>query len=415
MKFVLTCVPAIGHALPMIYVGAQLRNWGHDVYLVSGKSIEELAVSANLSFIPLQTATYQSSQDFFADCLPTYIEPEPAVMLRMIDLLPQTYHETEDVILRIAPDFLLVDSATYAGAAVARRHNIVWATSCVFPDMLPTKTCLPLEYRLSNSPNNDFPSTEVTRLCESRNRELASLFDNAINDFLATLGLKATSPAALNANISPYLIICYTVKELEHLRKDWPPQVLFVGPDRWDLPRKEQLKVSVERGLAYVTLGTFWNHYMAHRFDVVLRALCDFDGTIIVSTGGAQSQSLAERSDRIIVRNYVSQWDVLPKADFVIHHGGFGTAMAVLMSGTPSLVWPMDRSDYEMATKLRDRGLAYVVLDKDVEETTIQRQLHKLQQDKAMLTRLKEIQQDLKESRSSADAAQAILTLAAKE
>ena len=41
MKIALCSIPEIGHCLPLIHIGEELLNRGHDVYIVSGNVAKE--------------------------------------------------------------------------------------------------------------------------------------------------------------------------------------------------------------------------------------------------------------------------------------------------------------------------------------------------------------------------------------
>ncbi|ETR65163.1 MAG: hypothetical protein OMM_14709, partial [Candidatus Magnetoglobus multicellularis str. Araruama] len=223
----------------MIKVACELQSIGHNVCFVTGYGVESLIKGAGLKFVGIKNSTIQSTKDFFYSITNQSNLDEASIMRSIISLLPQTFKDIERIFLEIKPDAVFVDSATYAAAAVSKLHKFKWATSCVFPDMIPTRSCIPLEYRINDDEVINVKDHKlVFKLCEQYENQLSNVFDEEINSFLDKFSLKAKSPAVLNANLSSDLIIAYTAKEWEYPRNDWPAQLHMVGPDRWELGDK---------------------------------------------------------------------------------------------------------------------------------------------------------------------------------
>lgn len=412
IRFLFSSVPVIGHLLPMLGVGKSLVERGHEVFFISGDGMRNLIESAGLRFIHVNSWKYQSAFDFFSSNIDAL--DEPTIMRKMIKILT-SFDEVVMIFQSIQPDIAFVDSATYAPAAASRYLNIKWATSCVFPDWIPTMTTVPVEARL-NSPTFglEYSNTQVEQLCKDYNSRLASSFDGLINGFLSTLGVPARSPAVLYANLSEYLVITYTTRQWEHPRSDWPKQLAFVGPEIWTTGGNIPSNFPISLPYVYVTLGTFWNLKHNDIYASVIEALKPYDGYVVVTTGGAKIEKTQfSNCDKVLIFDFLPQQLIVPEADFIIHHGGFGTAMSVLLSAKLSLVIPLDRSDHEMAVKFKLRGVGDVIFSKAPDVESIRRKISGVTNNRKMRERVQYWSSVLRRSTPSKLTAELLIKLSA--
>ena len=113
------------------------------------------------------------------------------------------------------------------------------------------------------------------------------------------------------------------------------------------------------RPLVYLTLGT------VVATDEVLRPAIDGLGTldvdVLLALGAADGTKLGELPSNVHVEAFVDQPAVLRHADVVVHHGGSGTILGALATGTPQVLLPKGADQFENADAMAAGGLATVL------------------------------------------------------
>lgn len=90
--------------------------------------------------------------------------------------------------------------------------------------------------------------------------------------------------------------------------------------------------------LIYITFGT--HYYERERIDIFLRALIDFEGYILVSTGYFDPSDFNSNSQNVIFVKYIPNNQVADRANIIIHHAGSGTTLTSFSYGVPQIVIP---------------------------------------------------------------------------
>ena len=125
------------------------------------------------------------------------------------------------------------------------------------------------------------------------------------------------------------------------------------------------------RRLVYLTLGT------VVASDAVLRpvveGLAGLDADVLVALGSATGDELGPRPPHVHVVPFVDQAAVLRVADLAVHHGGSGTLLGALVTGTPQLLLPTGADQVWNAALAAESGLAAVLEPDDVDPDTIAR------------------------------------------
>lgn len=100
------------------------------------------------------------------------------------------------------------------------------------------------------------------------------------------------------------------------------------------------------RSRVYLTLGTV----SFGAVEVLRRALHDLDALdvdVLVAIGPEGDRAaLGDVGPRVRVEDFVSQPDVLPRVDLVVHHGGTGTVLGALGAGLPQLLLPQGADQF---------------------------------------------------------------------
>lgn len=307
-RYLFLALPLPGHVHPMAAVAGALTRRGHQVSWAGSESFLRplLGTDAVIHPIPLRAHRGQSERGMAAtrSRWDGYIVPHAKTTLSRVAAATEAYR----------PDVLVVDQHAVAGALVAHRYGIRWAS------VAPTTMELTRPYRA-------LPLVEAW-----------------IQDRLATLwtgaGLPGTPPHDLR--FSPHLLVAFTGTALTgplHL----PANARLVGPalaDRpddtgfpWEWLDPLRRKVLVTVGTLSMDLATSFYARMVQ----ALRPLADRVQAIVVAPDGA----LEEVPGHLLVRRRVPLLELLPHLDAVVSHGGLNTVCETLSHGVPLVVAPI--------------------------------------------------------------------------
>jgi MGT family glycosyltransferase len=205
---------------------------------------------------------------------------------------------------------LAVDQQAVAGALVARRRRLPWATLS------------------TTSAGVTDPLATLPQVKEW----LRGLFD--------TLAREA-EVEPVDQEMSPRLVIAFTTAALVGPLDRFPAHYRFVGPSIHDRPEAtpfpwELLRDDVPRVL--VSMGTVNAEASGRFYATALAALRDEPVQVIVA---APPELVGEVPANAIVRRYVPQLALLPYMTGVICHGGHNTVCESLAHGRPLVIAPI--------------------------------------------------------------------------
>jgi UDP:flavonoid glycosyltransferase YjiC (YdhE family) len=99
---------------------------------------------------------------------------------------------------------------------------------------------------------------------------------------------------------------------------------------------------------------------------------------VVVAAGRVAPSDLGELLDNITVQNWVSQAELLPHVDLVVHHGGSGTTLGALTAGAPQLVLPQGADQFANADALAAAGAGVCLLPAEVSAESVAEQARAL-------------------------------------
>ncbi|MET8256994.1 glycosyltransferase [Micromonospora sp. NPDC005205] len=136
------------------------------------------------------------------------------------------------------------------------------------------------------------------------------------------------------------------------------------------------LPARVGRPLIYLTLGTAFGTPELLR--TVIAGLATLGAQVVVAAGRVPVEQLGEIPDQVSVHPWVSQAELLPLADVVVHHGGSGTTLGALAAGVPQLLLPQGADQFANAEALTAAGVGLRLLPGEVDASAIAEQTHLL-------------------------------------
>jgi MGT family glycosyltransferase len=205
-------------------------------------------------------------------------------------------------------------------------------------------------------------------------RRMRCTLDDAANASRARLGLPPLTDALRTTAVSPHMYHLFWPKEIEPPRKEWPPQVQFVGQYIWDEPKGFDAPewmddVKRDRPLVYSTIGTTSHRLEIDFFQTLMDALGDEPYDVVVSTGAYEDDYVTSRLPTNIPKNFriaafLPNSRMIPQADVVVQHAGAGTTMQCWAAGAPMVGIPMNHECFDIGQRIVESGCG-VRIDKD--------------------------------------------------
>jgi UDP:flavonoid glycosyltransferase YjiC (YdhE family) len=310
-RFLIVVPPLAGHVNPTVAVGRELQRRGHEVawaghpelvapllpadcrlWPAGGDfSVEEMAV-ARARWLNLRA---------FAALAALWDEVLLPLAVAMVD-------GVEAAVDAYRPDVIIVDQQALAGAVVARRRGLPWATSAsTFAEF--------------SRPYASMPKVEAW---------VAERLEAFQHSFGAGGG---------DLRFSEHLALSYTVPELAG-----PVQVpctpAFVGPTLGERPAGASFPwewLDPARQLVLASLGTH-NQEAGARF---YRVLLDATGLDLQLVLVAPPEMVGPVPPHILVRPSVPQLELLARCSAVVTHGGVNTVNECLALGVPMVLAPI--------------------------------------------------------------------------
>ncbi|MEV7036950.1 glycosyltransferase [Amycolatopsis sp. NPDC051061] len=306
MRFLLVVPPLAGHVAPLRGVAAVLASRGHSVAWCGPEPEVSTLVSGSVfpagDSSPFSLALRPPELRGFAALKylwETYLVPLADAMVPGVRAAVSSF----------APDVVVVDQQAMAGALVAARCGLPWATSAS-------------------------TSTELADPLRALPK-IASWVDEL------QAGLRARHGVLLgDLRFSPHLVLAFTTRALAGSSRLAAP-VAYVGPA---LPAASgEWSLVDDRPLVVVTLGTSnasaGSRFLAESVDA-LAGMPSVQGLVVDPAGELVSE-------QVLLARRIPQVDVFARASVVVCHGGHNTVCEALAAGVPLVVAPI-RDDQSM-------------------------------------------------------------------
>jgi UDP:flavonoid glycosyltransferase YjiC (YdhE family) len=324
---VLFCTTAgSGHYAPMVPFAETLRDAGHEVRVAAPTSFVSVVQSSGHDAVAVGERRDDDAGAMFGRMQAAGFEGANAILLAegYGRLFPEAALPALDAfVANWHPDLIARETAEFASVLVALKYSI--------------------------------PMVEVSNVLLS----MRPMFAEGVMPNVAALAAhyELPAPSALAVTETP-------VVTLAPATIDPPPD----GAHRYRVEPGEVARPSRVAGdppLVYVTFGS--EAARVGFFPSVYRAAIDqltgHGWRVLITIGGdADRSALGAVPDDVQVESWVDQRAVLEACDAVVFHGGFGTLIDVLASGTPAVVVPLFSADqFVNASRLAEVGSAVAV------------------------------------------------------
>lgn len=307
-RFLFVAPPLTGHVNPALAVAGELTDRGHEVAWCGPESFLRPLVGPAVTVFPTGLRLYrpQAARGMRAvkSLWERFVVPFARFILAPLDQAVREYQ----------PDVLAVDQHAVAGALVAHRHGLPWATLA------------PQAMELTE-PLRRFPRVDAWI-----HGHLDRLWRDA--------GLPGTPPGDLR--FSPYLTVAFTGTALTGPHP-FPDHFALVGPAvaaRRDAPDFPWSWLDGRRQLVLVTVGTLSEDIAGGFYSRMMAALAPL-GDWLQAVLVVPPEALPEPPAHVLVRRRVPVLDLLPHTRAVVCHGGLNTVCEALAQAVPLVIAPI--------------------------------------------------------------------------
>ncbi|MGH3888547.1 MAG: glycosyltransferase [Pseudonocardiaceae bacterium] len=330
-RFLIVVPPLVGHTLPTVAFGQELTDRGHQVAWAGHAGTIGPLLPAGARLIPVEasiggqslTQIRRRSQGLRGVAAFRFLWADFLIPLA-VSMVPGV----AAAVAEFGPDVVVVDQQALAGALVARRRGLPWATS------VTTSAELTNQY------------ATMPQLGVWARQQLA--------DFQRGLGV--SNPVDLR--FSDHLVLAFTTATLVGSVADFPGHYVFVGPSigaRAGAPEFPWDWFDPHREHVLVSLGTINREIGPRFFATAVQAvapLADRLQAILV----APPDVVGAPPDHVLVREFVPQLDLLPYLHGVVSHAGHNTVCEALAHGVPLVVAPIRDDQPVIAGQVVDAG-----------------------------------------------------------
>jgi MGT family glycosyltransferase len=261
-------------------------------------------------------------------------------------------HDAPDLTRAIAatdPDALLVDINSWGGLMAAEAWGGPWAVFCPYPLALPSDDAPPFG-----------PGFAPARgpLGRARDRLVRPLVLGAIerqvrpplNRIRERAGLEPIAAMEEWFDHLP-LLLYMTAEPFEYPRRDWPENVVMVGPCAWDPPSEPPPWLErIGRPIVLVNTSTEFQDD-GRLVQVALQALAHEPVTVVATLPTGDPSSLQIPANARVER-FIPHRPVLERAACAVTHGGMGSTQKALAHGVPVCAVPFGRDQFEVARRV---------------------------------------------------------------
>ena len=339
--------PARGHLFPLTPVLDALAARGHKVSVRTLASDVPLMRSRGFDAAPI-------SGDVEAVALEDYgkSNPRAALVASTATFCERAAFDGPDLrqaIEETSPDAVIVDVNSWGAQATAEAWGGPWAVFCPYPIPLQSVDAPPFGPGL---PPAHGP------LGRARDRLLRPVLFGTINQQILPavngvrggLGL-APLEQADDLFRRPPLLLYLTAEPFEYPRRDWPDNVVMVGPIAWEPPAEPPAWLhSVETPIVLVTTSSEFQDD-GRLVRTALEALAD-EPVTVVATLPAGDPTAYTVPPNARVERFLPHGPILDRAACAVTHGGAGATQKALARGVPVCAVPFGRDQHEVARRV---------------------------------------------------------------
>jgi zeaxanthin glucosyltransferase len=309
-RFLNVTLPLAGHVNPAAAVSRVLEERGHDVAWCGSEARLRPWLGPDARVYPTGMRLFRGLADNGLVSVKSLWESF------IVPFTQFTLPAVEKAVADYQPDVLVVDQHALAGALVAQRRGIPWATLC------------------ASTMEVGAPFAKLPKVAAWIRGHLAALSAEA--------GL--TDGQVVDLRFSPYLVIVFSSGYLLGDR-GFPGHFALVGAALSGRPAMASFpwdRLDPARRHVLVTVGTMADADAMDFYPRAVEALRPL-GDSVQAIVLASPRALPGLPEHIVAIERIPQLELLPQLDAVVCHGGLNTVAETLGNAVPLVVAPLTR------------------------------------------------------------------------
>jgi MGT family glycosyltransferase len=339
--------PGRSHLFPLTPILDELHRRGHEIVLRTLASQVALMQARGFDAGPIGAPIEALEHDDWRTR-----SALQSVRLNARVFCTRAEHDAPDLTRAIAetdPEALLVDINSWGALMAAEAWGGPWAVFCPYPLALRSDDAPP--YGPGFAPARG-------RLGRTRDRLVRPLvfgtlerqFRPALNGIRKQVGLAPIVTVAEWFGRAP-LLLYMTAEPFEYPRRDWPANVVMIGPCDWDPPSEPpQWLAQTTQPIVLVNTSTEFQND-GRLVQVALEALAEEPVTVVATLPAGDPATFQAPANAYIER-FISHRLLLKHAACAVTHGGMGSTQKALAQGVPVCAVPFGRDQLEVARRV---------------------------------------------------------------
>jgi MGT family glycosyltransferase len=339
--------PGRSHLFPLTPILDELARRGHRIVLRTLAS--QVGLMRSRGF---ETESIDAKIEAIEHCDWRARNPLQSIRMNAAVFCARAEHDAPDLSNAIAetdPDVVLVDVNSWGALTAAEAWGGPWAVFCPYPLALPSKDAPPFGPGFAPARGS---------LGRARDRLMRPLVFGTVERQLRPLlnGMRARVGLPYVATVQegfsrPPLVLYMTAEPFEYPRRDWPENIVMIGPCAWDPPSEAPAWLErTARPIILVNTSTEFQND-GRLVELALRAFADEPVTVVATLPASDPTSFQIPANGHLER-FLSHTPVLERAACAVTHGGMGSTQKALAHGVPVCAVPFGRDQLEVARRV---------------------------------------------------------------
>lgn len=376
---------SLGDLHPCLALGAELRDRGVDVSIITTEFYRGRVEGLQLHFIPMRPDWDPTAPELVAQC--DDLKKGPEVLFRKV-ILPHLRHTYEDLLVAIkGVDLMISGELVYAAPLVAEKLGLRWASLILSPasffSMYDPPLLVNAPWMLELRKAGLLPYKALFNLAGLGTRHWWS----PVRELRASEGLRRSCDPLMRDKFSPHLVLAAFSSWLGLPQRDWPKQTVQTGfLFHREAGKDKAIGMELDSHISsngppmIFTLGSTAVAHPGTFYETSLEAARQM-GTSAVLIGA--TSTIEHVGPKVLSVPYAPYSEIFPKASVIVHQGGSGTTAQALRAGRPMLFVPWGWDQPDNAMRVERRGSALSVRKDQYSVSTAISTLERLQREPA--------------------------------
>ncbi|MGY1462913.1 macrolide family glycosyltransferase [Bacillus toyonensis] len=390
-----------GHLNPTLRLVHNLIERGDSIVYYSSNDFEEKIKKTGAQYRPLN----QEAQKGLSKNMKLMISHQKKYLLHFFNAMEKMTDSILEEISEEKYDYILYDAQSLPGKWVAHRSGLL---------SIATSTTFAFSQELKENMN-----LTGTRNIEQKQERLAMLQAFLQLEEIAKqkqyLEEKYEMPLPYNFLLCPGssdLNIVFTSRYFQRNSKDFKDDYIFIGPSIVENEVSNDFSADELKGrhVIYISMGTIMNN-QPEFYQKCFTGLKDLNVKVILSIGKQLTvKQLGNIPDNFIVRNYLSQINILRQADVFISHCGMNSISESLYFEVPLVMLPLINDQHTIAERVHELGAGFMLNIQQLSAEDLKHAVNEVLRNSIYKENAKKISQSFRESGGYMKAVDEIIT-----